>query len=97
MAQPLRSTVASWLVAGALACAWSNPGPSPAAPAPAQPSGTAARPEAPPRDPVVNAPELPDAQNDSLKRAILADSLRADSLRADSLRADSLRKAQRRR
>ena len=70
--------------------AWSNPRPEPGTPAPAQPTGTAARPVSPDTpSPAVSGTDLTPDKSDSLRAAFLLDSI----ARADSLRADSARRA----
>ena len=78
------------LSAGA-ACAgsWSDPRPAPGTPAPAQPTGTAARPAAPNTPTPTTRTDLGPDKTDSLRAAFLLDSI----ARADSARADSLRRA----
>ena len=87
--RPLVWAVAASVVVGC-AGAWSNPRPEPGTPAPAQPTGTAARPVAPATpSPAAGATDLPPDKSDSLRAAFLLDSI----ARADSVRADSIRRA----
>jgi|SRR5688500_2258873 hypothetical protein len=87
---PLRPLVWAVAASAVVGCAgsWSDPRPGPGTPAPAQPTGTAARPVSPDTpSPAVSGTDLTPDKSDSLRAAFLLDSIaRADSARADSAR-----------